>query len=105
MSIHGPTSLLASAGSASQQCSCSGPARRRKVAFCVHLPLKKVLYAGIGRGQRYPACAAFQCDHGPDGAAVRLGLPRTTLMYKMRRLGISRGRDYFEFAEVARNSD
>jgi len=25
---------------------------------------------------------------GPDGAAVRLGLPRTTLMYKMRKLGI-----------------
>jgi formate hydrogenlyase transcriptional activator len=25
---------------------------------------------------------------GRDGAAVRLGLPRTTLMYKMRRLGI-----------------
>jgi len=25
---------------------------------------------------------------GPDGAAVRLGLPRTTLVYRMRRLGI-----------------
>src|ERR1700692_2530750 len=27
---------------------------------------------------------------GPNGAAARLGLPRTTLMYKMRRLGINR---------------
>jgi formate hydrogenlyase transcriptional activator len=27
---------------------------------------------------------------GPDGAAKRLGIPRTTLIYKMRRLGISR---------------
>ncbi|HZQ25315.1 MAG TPA: sigma 54-interacting transcriptional regulator [Terriglobales bacterium] len=27
---------------------------------------------------------------GPDGAAARLGLPRTTLIYRMRRLGISR---------------
>jgi formate hydrogenlyase transcriptional activator len=27
---------------------------------------------------------------GPDGAARRLGIPRTTLIYKMRRLGISR---------------
>jgi transcriptional regulator of acetoin/glycerol metabolism len=26
----------------------------------------------------------------PKGAAARLGLPRTTLIYKMRRLGISR---------------
>jgi len=42
---------------------------------------------------------------GRNGAAARLGLPRTTLMYKMRRLGINRGRGYFEFAEVARSSD
>ncbi len=42
---------------------------------------------------------------GRDGAAVRLGLPRTTLMYKMQRLGINRGRSYLEFAEVARSSD
>jgi formate hydrogenlyase transcriptional activator len=28
---------------------------------------------------------------GQDGAAVRLGLPRTTLIHKMRRLGITRG--------------
>ena len=28
---------------------------------------------------------------GKDGAAVRLGLPRTTLMHKMHRLGIGRG--------------
>jgi formate hydrogenlyase transcriptional activator len=28
---------------------------------------------------------------GPDGAAVRLGLPRTTLISKMKRLGINRG--------------
>jgi formate hydrogenlyase transcriptional activator len=42
---------------------------------------------------------------GRNGAAVRLGLPRTTLMYKMQRLGINRGRSNFEFAEVARSSD
>jgi formate hydrogenlyase transcriptional activator len=42
---------------------------------------------------------------GRNGAAARLGLPRTTLMYKMQRLGINRGRSYFEFAEVARSSD
>ena len=42
---------------------------------------------------------------GRNGAAARLGLPRTTLMYKMRRLGINRGRNYFEFAEVTRSSD
>jgi formate hydrogenlyase transcriptional activator len=29
---------------------------------------------------------------GPNGAAVRLGLPRTTLIAKMQRLGINRGR-------------
>ena len=28
---------------------------------------------------------------GPNGAAARLGLPRTTLISKMRRLGINRG--------------
>jgi formate hydrogenlyase transcriptional activator len=28
---------------------------------------------------------------GRDGAAARLGVPRTTLMYRMRRLGIARG--------------
>jgi formate hydrogenlyase transcriptional activator len=27
---------------------------------------------------------------GPDGAAARLGLKRTTLLYKMRRLGLFR---------------
>jgi len=42
---------------------------------------------------------------GRNGAAARLGVPRTTLMYKMQRLGINRGRNYFEFAEVARSSD
>src|ERR1700736_6048143 len=42
---------------------------------------------------------------GRNGAAARLGLPRTTLMYKMQRLRINRGRSYFEFAEVARSSD
>jgi transcriptional regulator with GAF, ATPase, and Fis domain len=39
---------------------------------------------------------------GRNGAAARLGLPRTTLLYKMQRLGISRGRNDFEFA---RSSD
>jgi transcriptional regulator with GAF, ATPase, and Fis domain len=30
---------------------------------------------------------------GLDGAAHRLGMPRTTLIYKMRRLGIARQPD------------
>ena len=42
---------------------------------------------------------------GRNGAAARLGVPRTTLISKMRRLGINRERSYFEFPEVARNSD
>jgi len=42
---------------------------------------------------------------GRNGAAARLGLPRTTLMYKMRRLGINRGRSYLEFAEIAGTPD
>ena len=41
---------------------------------------------------------------GRNGAAVRLGLPRSTLMSKMQRLGINRGRNHFELAEVARSS-
>ena len=41
---------------------------------------------------------------GRNGAAARLGLPRTTLLYKMQRLGINRGRNYFDFAYVARSS-
>src|ERR1700738_3521455 len=40
---------------------------------------------------------------GRNGAAVRLGLPRTTLISKMQRLGINRS--YFEFAKIARSSD
>jgi formate hydrogenlyase transcriptional activator len=31
---------------------------------------------------------------GENGAAVRLGVKRTTLLYKMRRLGISRPKPY-----------
>jgi len=30
---------------------------------------------------------------GPSGAAARLGIPRTTLIYRMRRLGIERSRE------------
>ena len=30
---------------------------------------------------------------GPTGAAARLGIPRTTLIYRMRRLGIERPSD------------
>jgi formate hydrogenlyase transcriptional activator len=33
---------------------------------------------------------------GPRGAAARLGLKRTTLFYKMRRLGISRPEDHWQ---------
>jgi formate hydrogenlyase transcriptional activator len=42
---------------------------------------------------------------GRNGAAARLGLPRTTLIYKMRRLGINRGRGLCTFAKVARSPD
>ena len=42
---------------------------------------------------------------GPNGAAARLGLKRTTLISMMRRLGIHPWRNCFEFAEVARSSD
>jgi formate hydrogenlyase transcriptional activator len=42
---------------------------------------------------------------GRAGAAVRLGLPRTTLMYKMQRLGINRGRGLCALAKIARSSD
>jgi formate hydrogenlyase transcriptional activator len=42
---------------------------------------------------------------GRNGAAARLGVPRTTLIHKMRRLGIDRGRNYFDFAEIARSPD
>ena len=42
---------------------------------------------------------------GPNGAAARLGLKRTTLISMMRRLGIHPWRKCFEFAEVARSSD
>jgi formate hydrogenlyase transcriptional activator len=41
---------------------------------------------------------------GRNGAAARLGLPRTTLIAKMRRLGIHRAPDAFEFAEIAYGS-
>jgi transcriptional regulator with GAF, ATPase, and Fis domain len=33
---------------------------------------------------------------GPNGAAARLGLNRTTLISKMRKLGISRGTAFAE---------
>ncbi|HTB13106.1 MAG TPA: sigma-54 dependent transcriptional regulator [Bryobacteraceae bacterium] len=42
---------------------------------------------------------------GRDGAAARLGLPRTTLIYKMQRLGINRGRGIGAFAKIGRSSD
>jgi hypothetical protein len=37
---------------------------------------------------------------GPRGAAARLGIPRTSLIYKMQKLGIPARRDmYFAFVE------
>jgi len=42
---------------------------------------------------------------GRNGAAMRLGLPRTTLISKMQRLGINRGRGLCAFAKIARSSD
>ena len=42
---------------------------------------------------------------GRDGAAARLGLPRTTLICKMRRLGINCGRGHCVSAKIARSSD
>ncbi len=38
---------------------------------------------------------------GPEGAAARLGLPRTTLLYKMRRLGIEPRRTQRRFVLTA----
>ena len=38
---------------------------------------------------------------GRDGAAARLGLPRTTLISKMHRLGIHRGRELCAFEKIA----
>src|SRR5580700_185381 len=40
---------------------------------------------------------------GRNGAAARLGVPRTTLIYKMQRLGINRGLS--AFAKIPRSSD
>jgi len=42
---------------------------------------------------------------GRNGAAARLGVPRTTLISKMQRLGINRGRGLCAFAKIARSSD
>ena len=42
---------------------------------------------------------------GPDGAAVRLGVKRTTLIAKMKRLGISRPRRPMEIDEFSETQD
>jgi formate hydrogenlyase transcriptional activator len=42
---------------------------------------------------------------GPNGAAVRLGLPRTTLISKMKKFGISRPRSRNEANIISRNTD
>jgi formate hydrogenlyase transcriptional activator len=42
---------------------------------------------------------------GRNGAAARLALPRTTLIYKMQRLGINRGRGLCAFAKIAGTSE
>jgi transcriptional regulator of acetoin/glycerol metabolism len=42
---------------------------------------------------------------GRSGAAARLGLPRTTLISKMQRLGINRERRSIEFGEIGHSSD
>jgi formate hydrogenlyase transcriptional activator len=46
--------------------------------------------------QRHIQQVLRECDWvlgGPQGAAARLGIPRTTLIYRMRRLGIRRSQD------------
>ena len=46
--------------------------------------------------QRHILQVLRECDWvlgGPQGAAARLGIPRTTLIYRMRRLGIRRSQD------------
>jgi formate hydrogenlyase transcriptional activator len=72
----------------------------------LHLPLEAVEdFAGADQRSTPRSLADAERDHilhvlrqvdwvvaGPRGAAQRLGLPRTTLMYKMRKLGISCGR-------------
>ena len=42
---------------------------------------------------------------GPHGAAVRLGLKRTTLLSKMQKLGISRNTNYTPFTEKEASKD
>jgi transcriptional regulator with GAF, ATPase, and Fis domain len=42
---------------------------------------------------------------GRNGAAARLGMPLTTLISKMQRLGINRERRSIEFGEIAHSSD
>jgi formate hydrogenlyase transcriptional activator len=42
---------------------------------------------------------------GRNGAAARLGVPRTTLISKMQRLGINRERSSIELGEIAHSSD
>jgi hypothetical protein len=45
------------------------------------------------REKTLPDLVNLLLEHGgPDGAAARLGLPRTSLISKMKKLGISRPR-------------
>jgi formate hydrogenlyase transcriptional activator len=41
---------------------------------------------------------------GPKGAAIRLGLNRSTLQFRMKKLGIARLRDLAEHASSIRNA-
>ena len=53
---------------------------------CDQTTLREMEYEHIGRA----LAATNWVIGGPEGAAARLGLPRTTLIAKMQRLGITR---------------
>jgi formate hydrogenlyase transcriptional activator len=60
-------------------------------------PLSKSLLTSQANERSPVASGGTLLDHegligGPQGAAVRLGLKRTTLVYKMKRLGVFRPR-------------
>ena len=48
---------------------------------------------GTGVADNFCLKRPDRCLGGPEGAAARLGLKRTTLFHKMRRLGIARPAD------------
>ena len=80
----------------------------------LHLPLAGLERAGGSSTAEFRTLAEAEREHilhtlrntgwvigGPHGAAVRLGLKRTTLLCKMQKLGISRPREFERRAALA----